>query len=120
MRTSILTTAASALAATALVAGAGTAAAEEAGEQRSIRAGLLTPSVGETTGSFGYGSGGTGSLMDLITGVINVGSTTLSVDVPNSVGSTGFYAPGSFGSYGPLVPFGEVLTASVGVIGGSF
>ena len=116
MRKTILATAASALAAAALVAGAGTAAADDGEEQGTIPERLLSPAMIDSLGSIGYGSAGTGSLMDLVTGVINFGSTTLSLDVPSSIG---WYAPGSTGSYGPLAPVGEVLTASVAVIGGT-
>lgn len=115
MRKTLLTTASSALAAAALVLGAGTAAADEP-EQGTIRGGLLAPALTEALGSIGYGSAGTGSLMDLLTGAINLGSTTLSVDVPNSTGS---YAPGSFGSYGPEASVGQLLTGSLGTVAGS-
>jgi hypothetical protein len=67
-------------------------------------------------GSFGYGSFGTGSLADLITGLINSASVTLSVDVPNSTGS---YAPGSLGSYGPEAAIGQLSVGSIGSVGGS-
>lgn len=135
MRTTILATAASALAAGALVAGAGTAAAAEEADQTeedatpvcvvietfagTPRTMCLTPAMLDETGSLGYGSLGTGSLMDLLTGTINLGSTALSVDVPNSVGSAGSYAPGSTGSYGPEALVGQLLTGSIGLVAGS-
>lgn len=112
MRTTIRASAVSALAVAALVAGAGTAAAEKA----TIPERLLTPAVTEAVSSLGYGSLGTGSLMDLLTGAVGVGSTTLSVGIPNLTGS---YAPGSFGSYGPEASLGEILIGSVGPLSGS-
>lgn len=68
----------------------------------------------EAAGSLGYGSFGTGSLMDLLTGAINTGSVLLSVDLPNSTGS---YAPGSFGSYGPEAIIGQLSTTLTGSLG---
>ena len=76
----------------------------------------LTPAVAGAVGDLGYGSFGTGSLADLITQVINTGSVVLSVDVPNSTGS---YAPGSVGSYGPEASVGQVAVGSIGSVGGS-
>lgn len=130
MRKTIHATTASALAAAALIVGAGTAAAAdpEAPADDSptcvfieiydgtLRCMTVLPGMTEALGSIGYGSAGTGSLMDLLTGAINLGSTTLSVDVPNSTGS---YAPGSFGSYGPEASVGQLLTGSLGTVAGS-
>lgn len=139
MRTTARTTAVSALAAAALLVGAGTAAADE--EQPVTPVDLDTPAgcvfIESFTGvvrcmtldpaeldpaeldaasrSFGYGSFGTGSLADLLTGIINSGSVVLSVDVPNSTGS---YAPGSTGSYGPEAVVGQVLTLPLASLGG--
>lgn len=125
----------SALAAATLVAGAGAAHAEGAEDGPDIdpdakpciyittykdvvRSMCLFPSGAEGGGSsLGYGSFGTGSLADLLTGIINTGSVVLSVDVPNSTGS---YAPGSTGSYGPEAAIGQILTGSLGAVGGSF
>lgn len=122
---------ATALAAATLVTGAGTAAAEDAGPQedaRSERQCLLTqtfmgprcmnldPATFDANGTLGYGSFGTGSLADLMNGIVNFGSVALSMDVPNSTGS---YAPGSLGSYGPEASVGEVLVGSVTPLGGS-
>ena len=94
----------SALAAATLVAGAGAAHADErdAGPEidpdanpcifittytNVVRAMCLYPSVAaDGVGGFGYGSFGTGSLADLLTGFVNAGSVVLSVDVPNSTG----------------------------------
>lgn len=115
MRKTTLAATTSALAALALLAGAGTAAADEP-ENGTIRAGLLTPALTEALGSIGYGSAGTGSLADLLTGMINTGSTALSVDLPNLTGS---YAPGSVGSYGPEASVGQVLTGSLGNVAGA-
>lgn len=124
----------SALAAATLVAGAGAAHADErdAGPEidpdanpcifittytNVVRAMCLYPSVAaDGVGGFGYGSFGTGSLADLLTGFVNAGSVVLSVDVPNSTGS---YAPGSTGSYGPEASVGQTLTGSIGDAGGS-
>ena len=128
MRTTLLATASSALAAAALLAGAGTAGADEAetdgpvcivvdtftGAKRTM---CLTPEEADAVSSLGYGSAGTGSLADLLSLIINTGSTTLSVGVPNSTGS---YAPGSFGSYGPEAAVGEILTGSIGSLGEAF
>lgn len=125
----------SALAAATLVAGAGAAHAEDAADGPDIdpdakpcifikthtgvvRSMCLFPSAEEGGGSsLGYGSFGTGSLADLLTGIINTGSVVLSVNVPNSTGS---YAPGSTGSYGPEAAIGQILTGSLGAVGGSF
>lgn len=124
----------SALAAATLVAGTGVAHAEDVEEPPKydpdaevcvfittytgvVRPMCLFPTAGEGGGaSLGYGSFGTGSLADLLTGIINTGSVVLSVEVPNSTGS---YAPGSTGSYGPEASVGQVLTGSVGSAGGS-
>ena len=65
----------------------------------------VDPLLAGQLGSLGYGSLGTGSLLDLLTGAINTGSVVLSVDVPNSTGS---YAPGSLGSYGPEASVAEL------------
>lgn len=131
MRTTTLAAATSTLAAAALLVGAGTATAEEVDQPEttdeqvcvvietfgSPRTMCLFPQMPESTGSFGYGSAGSGSLLDLLTGVINTGSTVLSVDIPNSTGS---YAPGSFGSYGPEASIGQIFTGSIGSLGGAF
>ena len=124
----------SALAAATLVAGSGAAHADDRDEGPEIdpdanpcifittytnvvRAMCLYPSVAaDGVGGFGYGSFGTGSLADLLTGFVNAGSVVLSVDVPNSTGS---YAPGSTGSYGPEASVGQTLTGSIGDAGGS-
>lgn len=124
----------SALAAATLVAGAGAAHAEDVDDGPEIdpdakpciyiktftggvRSMCLFPSAAEGGGSsLGYGSFGTGSLADLLTGVVNTGSVVLSVDVPNSTGS---YVPGSLGSYGPEASIGQILTGSIGAAGGS-
>ena len=138
MRTTAL--AATALTAAALLAGGGTATAEEADPADTVdtvdpvdtdaRAGCVYISVfpresrcmnvdpaefAPTTGS-GYGSFGTGSLMDLLSGLINTGSVVLSVDLPNSTGS---YAPGSLGSYGPEASIGGLLTLPTASLGGA-
>lgn len=134
MRTSILATATSALAAAALLAGAGAAAAQDdpppnptdlevdagcvdietfAGAVRCMN---VDPALVGQLGSLGYGSLGTGSLVDLFSVGINTGSTTLSLDVPNSTGS---YAPGSLGSYGPEASIGELSVGSIGSLGGA-
>lgn len=119
MRTTTLATAATALAVAALIAGAGTAVAQAGGppEQGAV-AGLvpISPPLG-AAGSLGYGSFGTGSLVDLLSGVINTGSTTLSLDLPASTGS---YAPGSTGSYGPEASIGDLFLGSLGSLGGAF
>ena len=135
MRRTSLATVVSALATSALLTGAGTATADE--EQSVPPVDLdtpagcvyITPSTGvvrcmnldpaqlaAVTGSFGYGSFGTGSLADLLTGIINAGSVVLSVDLPNSTGS---YAPGSTGSYGPEASVGEILTIPIASLGGA-
>ena len=118
MRTTILATAASALAAAALLIGVGSAAAEPAEPGEQGRVSGLTP-AGPMTGagnSAGYGSFGTGSLMDVLSMIINTGSVVLSVDVPNSTGS---YAPGSLGSYGPEAALGALSVAPIGSLAGA-
>ena len=136
MRKTALVSAASALAAATILAATGAAHAEEGepappvdpdtpagcvfihtytGVVRCMTLDAATAAV--AAGSFGYGSLGTGSLADLLTGIINTGSVVLSVDVPNSTGS---YAPGSTGSYGPEAAIGQILTGSLGAVGGSF
>ena len=125
----------SALAAATLVAGAGAAHADDVDAGPAVdpdatpciyittytggvRSMCLFPSAeGGGGSSLGYGSFGTGSLADLLTGILNTGSVVLSVDVPNSTGS---YAPGSTGSYGPEAAIGQILTGSLGAVGGSF
>ncbi|AWH91073.1 hypothetical protein [Dietzia lutea] len=119
MRATTLATTVSALAAAALLTGAGAASAQETEDSEgpgTIRSGLLSPAVSEAIGSIGYGSLGTGSLMDLLSGLINTGSVVLSVDVPNSTGS---YAPGSLGSYGPEASIGELVTLPIASLGGA-
>lgn len=144
MRRTALTTAVSALAAAALLAGAGTAAADEVAPGAPVvpveevgpvdldevaecvflptftgvvRCMVLEPAeLAAVTGSLGYGSLGTGSLADLLTGIINAGSVALSVDLPNATGS---YAPGSTGSYGPEASVGQVLTTPIASVGGA-
>lgn len=132
MRKSALTTAASALAALSMVLGAGAAQAQDTEDDPVIdpdavvcitietytgtRDMCLTPRMADVVGSLGYGSLGTGSLADLLTRVINTASVVASVDVPNSTGS---YAPGSLGSYGPEASIGEVFTASTGSAAGA-
>lgn len=118
MRKTLLATASSALAAAALVVGAGPATAEQCvvietytGADRCMTIG---PDTASELSSLGYGSMGTGSLLDLISVIITTGSTTLSVGVPNSTGS---YAPGSLGSYGPEASIGELLVGSIGPLG---
>lgn len=131
MRKTVIATAASALAALTMLAGVGVAQAEEkmppitddpaeciyietyTGVVRGMCLNALTAGA---LGNLGYGSFGTGSLADLITQVINTGSVVLSVDVPNSTGS---YAPGSVGSYGPEASVGQVAVGSIGSVGGS-
>lgn len=76
----------------------------------------LDPAMLGALGSIGYGSLGTGSLMDLLTGLVNGGSVVLSVDVPNSTGS---YAPGSLGSYGPEASIGELALIPIGSLSGA-
>lgn len=129
MRKTLLATASSALAAAALLVGAGTVGAQtcpevidaeqvDAGDRATVPCrGLAPVSAGEPGSDLGYGSLGTGSLMDLITMVINTGSTTLSLAVPNATGS---YAPGSFGSYGPEASIGELIVGPIGSLGGLF
>lgn len=131
MRTTTLAATTSALAAVALLAGAGTAAAQDVDQPETpdepvcleietfggaSRTMCLTPQTLDALGSLGYGSAGTGSLADLLTGVINTGSVALSVDLPTLTGS---YAPGSFGSYGPEASVGQVLTGSIGSLAGA-
>lgn len=130
MRTTTLAATTSALTAAALVLGAGTAAAEDVAQAGTpdkpncvvietfggTRTMCLTPQMLGAPGSLGYGSAGTGSLADLLSGIINAGSVALSVDLPNLTGS---YAPGSLGSYGPEASIGQVLTGSVGSAGGA-
>ena len=131
MRMPIFAALTTALTAAALVAGAGTAAGEDAGPQEETRperqclltqtfTGLhcmnLDPATFDANGTLGYGSFGTGSLADLVNGIVNFGSVALSMDVPNSTGS---YAPGSLGSYGPEASVGEILVGSVTPLGGS-
>ncbi|MDV8002048.1 hypothetical protein [Rhodococcus sp. IEGM 1408] len=132
--TALMSTLAAALAAGSILAGAGTAAAQEVPVPTPtdlevdagcvdietfggvIRCMNLDPALAGQLGSLGYGSLGTGSLLDLLTGVINTGSTTLSLDVPNSTGS---YAPGSLGSYGPEASIGELSVGSLGSLAGA-
>lgn len=134
MRKPTLAAASAALAAAALLIGAGTASAEPADQldpvDQDVEAGCvdittwveavrcmnLDPATMGATGSIGYGSFGTGSLADLLTGIINTASVTLSVDVPNATGS---YAPGSLGSYGPEAAIGELSVASIGSLAGA-
>lgn len=127
--TALTSTLAAAVAAGAILAGAGAAAAQDdappivtnpdvnaecidvvlhTGAKRCM---MIDPLLAGQLGSLGYGSLGTGSLLDLLTGAINTGSVVLSVDVPNSTGS---YAPGSLGSYGPEASVAEL---SVGWLG---
>lgn len=134
MRRTALASAASALAAATLLGGAGAAHADDVDDEPTIdpdakpcilietytgvvRSMCLFPAAvdgGDST--LGYGSFGTGSLADLLSGIINTGSVVLSVDVPNSTGS---YAPGSTGSYGPEASVGQVLTGSLGSLDGA-
>ncbi|MEB8325348.1 hypothetical protein NGF75_05015 [Dietzia kunjamensis] len=135
MRTTTLAATVSALAAAALLTGAGTATADD-GEPvgpvdtdtaagcvyirthtEALRCMNLEPAAAAAaTLSLGYGSMGTGSLMDLLSGLINTGSIILSVELPNATGS---YAPGSLGSYGPEASIGDVLTIPVASLGGA-
>ena len=144
MRTTAL--AATALTAAALLAGGGTAMAEEADPVDTVGpadtvdtvgpvdtetsagcvsipvfAGLnrcmnVDPAAFAPTSGSGYGSFGTGSLMDLLSGLINTGSVVLSVDLPNATGS---YAPGSLGSYGPEASIGGLLTVPTASLRGA-
>lgn len=132
--TALMSTLAAALAAGSILACAGTAAAQDVPLPNPtdlevdagcvyittfggiIRCMTVDAALGGQLGSLGYGSLGTGSLLDLLTGVINTGSTTLSVDVPNSTGS---YAPGSLGSYGPEATIGELSVGSIGSLAGA-
>ncbi len=153
MRKTALTAAVSALAAAALLAGVGTAAADEVTPGTPVD--TVAPGAPEETvdkvdpvdldevaecvviptytglarcmsfepavlaavaGSFGYGSLGTGSLADLLTGILNAASVGLSVDLPIATGS---YAPGSTGSYGPEASVGQVLTIPLASLGGA-
>ena len=121
MRTTTFAATVSTLAAAAMMTGAGAATAEEmeeASEKGAIRSGLLAPVVRGAVGGIdiGYGSFGTGSLMDLLSIMINTGSVVLSLDVPNSTGS---YAPGSTGSYGPEASIGDILTIPIASLGGA-
>ncbi|MFN3601613.1 MAG: hypothetical protein ACK4UY_09520 [Dietzia sp.] len=126
MRTTMLAAASSALMAAALLTGAGSAAAEPAEPTPQYcvwiqtmtgnRCMTVDPATIDALGSLGYGSFGTGSLMDLLTTIINTGSVVLSVDVPNS---TGLYAPGSLGSYGPEASIGELSVGSIGSLAGA-
>lgn len=120
MRATTLAATVSALAAAALLTtGAGAATAQEPEDSEgsgTIRSALLSPAVSEAIGSIGYGSLGTGSLMDLLSGLINTGSVALSVDVPNATGS---YAPGSLGSYGPEASLGEIFLIPIGSLAGA-
>ncbi|HHX85267.1 MAG TPA: hypothetical protein GX694_08060 [Actinomycetales bacterium] len=135
MRPTRRTALAAVLAASALVAGAGTAAAED-GEGSSgpttdltVRPGCvvielftgrarcldLDPELVETLGgSLGYGSLGTGSLMDLVSLIVSTGSAVLSLEIPNATGS---YAPGSLGSYGPEASLGHLSATLTGSLG---
>ncbi|MCY1659039.1 hypothetical protein OVA21_17905 [Dietzia sp. SL131] len=135
MRTTTLAATVSALAAAALLTGAGTATAQQidrvepvdlddaAGclyitiHTKALRCMNLEPAaVAVSPLSLGYGSLGTGSLTDLLSGLINTGSIILSVELPNATGS---YAPGSLGSYGPEASIGDVLTIPVASLGGA-
>lgn len=137
MRATTLAAAVSALAAATLLTGAGAATAQtgEPGETvgpvdqgtdagcvyvkvfpGAVRCMNLDPAMIAAAGSIGYGSLGTGSLMDLLSGLINTGSVALSVDVPNATGS---YAPGSLGSYGPEASLGEILLIPIGSLAGA-
>ncbi|MET3860859.1 hypothetical protein ABIE38_001781 [Dietzia sp. 2505] len=126
MRTTMLAAASTALMATALLVGAGSASAapEEPTDpfcvwiqtMNGARCMSVDPATIDALGSLGYGSLGTGSLMNLLTTLINTGSVVLSVDVPNSTGS---YAPGSLGSYGPEASIGELSVGSVGTFAGA-
>ncbi|MGN7226105.1 hypothetical protein ACTHQW_07180 [Dietzia maris] len=135
MRTTTLAATVSALAAAALVATAGPAAADDGDRldpvdtdvpagcvyietyAAALRCMNLEPAaVTAGTLSLGYGSLGTGSLMDLLSRLINTGSVVLSVDLPNATGS---YAPGSLGSYGPEASIGELVTLPIGSIAGA-
>ncbi|AVM64244.1 MULTISPECIES: hypothetical protein [Dietzia] len=114
MRSTRRTALAAVLAASALVAGAGTAAAEDVGEKGTV--GGLTPVEALETlgGSLGYGSLGTGSLMDLVSLIVSTGSAVLSLEIPNATGS---YAPGSLGSYGPEASLGHLSATLTGSLG---
>ncbi|WP_314037633.1 hypothetical protein [Dietzia sp. CH92] len=134
MRATTFAAAVSAFAAAALLTGAGAAAAQPGGEGPAVdpdvpagcvyipttagpvRCMSLDPVRGAVAGSIGYGSLGTGSLMDLLSELINTGSVVLSVDVPNG---TGVYAPGSLGSYGPEASLGEILLIPIGSLAGA-
>ncbi|MFN3339797.1 MAG: hypothetical protein ACK40Z_08875 [Dietzia sp.] len=126
MRTTMLAAASTALTAAALLTGAGSATAAPAEPTapycvwiqtlNGTRCMSVDPATIDVLGSLGYGSLGTGSLMDLLTTIINTGSVVLSVDVPNSTGS---YAPGSLGSYGPEASIGELSVGSVGSLAGA-
>ncbi|MDX2357877.1 hypothetical protein [Dietzia sp. PP-33] len=128
MRTTILAAASTALTAAALLAGAGTATAaptEESAEPYCVeittftnagRCMTITPEMIDSLSSLGYGSFGTGSLMDLLSMIINTGSVALSVDLPNATGS---YAPGSLGSYGPEASIGTLSVGPVASLAGA-
>ena len=134
MRTSALAAVSTAFAAAALLTGAGSAVADPAEPMDPLTPGVdagcvyittptgalrcmtLDPASFTATGSLGYGSGGTGSLMDLLSGILNTGSVVLSVELPNSTGS---YAPGSLGSYGPEASIGELSVAPVASLAGA-
>lgn len=135
MRTTTLAAIVTAFTTAALVATAGPAAADD-GElvdpmdtdvpagcviietyTQALRCMNLEPAAAAvSTLSLGYGSLGTSSLMDLLSGLINTGSVILSVELPNATGS---YAPGSTGSYGPEASIGEALTIPVASLGGA-
>ena len=135
MRTTTLAAIVTAFTTAALVATAGPAAADD-GEPvdpvdtvlldetatteiytQALRCMNLEPAAATAaTLSLGYGSLGTGSVMDLLSGLINTGSVILSVELPNATGS---YAPGSLGSYGPEASIGEALTIPVASLGGA-
>ncbi|WP_404850818.1 hypothetical protein [Dietzia kunjamensis] len=135
MRTTTLAAIVTAFTTAALVATAGPAAADD-GEPvdpvdtdvpggcviietytQALRCMNLEPAAATAaTLSLGYGSLGTGSVMDLLSGLINTGSVILSVELPNATGS---YAPGSLGSYGPEASIGDVLTIPVASLGGA-
>lgn len=135
MRTTTFATAVTAVTVAALVAAAGPAAADEGDPvtpvdpdvaagcvfietyTQALRCMNLEPAAATAaTVSLGYGSLGTGSLADLLSGLVNTGSVVLSVVLPNSTGS---YAPGSLGSYGPEASIGEALTVPIASLGGA-
>lgn len=117
MRSTLIATAATALAAGAMLAGAGTAVAadcvyvvQQDGQSRCVS---FDPAQGAPQGGIGYGSFGTGSLADLFSQIVLTGSNALSLQAPIGTGS---YAPGSTGSYGPEASVGELSVASVGTL----